>query len=113
MAKHLFTNCPVSAIGAATARFTAGSTRPIGGPLAPAQRRLWGLQVVESANIAAKTALVGDGTMAAVVDRNQARIYTTDSHSDYFIRNILVILAEERVALPVFRPAAFASVQLA
>jgi len=84
----------------------------IGGPLAPAQRRLWGLQVVESANIAAKTALIGDGTMAAVVDRNQARIYTSDSHSDYFTRNIFVILAEERVALPVMRPAAFASVQL-
>ena len=84
----------------------------IGGPLVPAQRRLWGLQVVESANIAAGTALVGDGTMAAVVDRNQARIYTTDSHADYFIRNIFVILAEERVALPVFRPAAFATVQL-
>ncbi len=84
----------------------------IGGPLAPAQRRLWGLQVVESANIAANTALVGDGTMAAVVDRNQARIYTTDSHSDYFIRNIFVILAEERVALPIFRPSAFATVQL-
>ena len=41
-----------------------------------------------------------------------ATIYTTDSHADYFIRNIFVILAEERVALPVFRPAAFASVQL-
>ncbi len=84
----------------------------IGGPLAPAQRRLWGLPVVESANIAAKTALIGDGTMAAVVDRMDATIYTTDSHADYFIRNIFVILAEERVALPVFRPAAFASVQL-
>jgi len=84
----------------------------IGGPLAPLQRRLWGLPVVESANIAANTALVGDGTMAAVVDRMDATIYTTDSHSDYFIRNIFVILAEERVALPVFRPAAFASVQL-
>jgi hypothetical protein len=37
----------------------------------------------------------------------------TDSHSDFFIRNIFVLLAEERVALPVFRPAAFAKVALA
>lgn len=85
----------------------------IGGPLAPEPRRLWGLRIVESENIAAGTVLVGDGTMAAVVDRHDARIYTTDSHSDFFIRNILVLLAEERVALPVFRPAAFAKVTLA
>jgi hypothetical protein len=41
-----------------------------------------------------------------------AQIYTTDSHSDYFIRNLFVILAEERVALVVFRPSAFAKVTL-
>jgi hypothetical protein len=50
--------------------------------------------------------------MAAVWDRMQAALYTTDSHSDFFIRNILVILAEERLALTVFRPAAFVEVTL-
>lgn len=75
--------------------------------------RIWGLPVVESENIAAGTALAGDGMMAAVVDREDTQIYTTDSHSDFFIRNILVILAEERIALPVFRPVAFAKVTLA
>lgn len=84
----------------------------LGGPTNAATRTLWGLRVVESQNIAALTALVGDGTMAAVVDRSAGRIYTTDSHSDYFIRNIFVVLAEERVALPVFRPAAFSKVTL-
>jgi HK97 family phage major capsid protein len=73
---------------------------------------LWGLSVVESENIAAGTSLVGDGLMAAVIDRMDATIYTTDSHSDFFIRNILVILAEERIALPVFRGEAFAKVTL-
>ena len=83
-----------------------------GGATAPLPRTMWGLPIVESDNIAAGTALVGDGQMAAVVDRNQGRIYTTDSHSDFFVRNLLAVLAEERVALPVFRPAAFASVGL-
>ncbi len=83
-----------------------------GGPTAPLPRRVWGLPIVESDNIAALTALVGDGTMAAVVDRNQGRIYTTDSHSDFFVRNLIAVLAEERVALPVFRPAAFCAVTL-
>jgi hypothetical protein len=51
--------------------------------------------------------------MAAVVDRQDARVYMTDSHSDFFIRNIFVMLAEERIAFPVFRAAAFAKVTLA
>jgi HK97 family phage major capsid protein len=84
-----------------------------GGPASPGVTRMWGLPVVQSENIAAKTALVGDGTMAAVVDRMQAQIFTTDSHSDFFIRNIFVILAEERLALAVFRAAGFAKVTLA
>jgi HK97 family phage major capsid protein len=74
---------------------------------------VWGLPIVASDNITAGTALVGDGTMAAVVDREDATIYTTDSHSDFFVRNLFVLLAEERVALAVFRPAAFAKVALA
>jgi HK97 family phage major capsid protein len=85
----------------------------LGGPTTPGQRTLWGLRVVESQNIAAGTSLVGDGTMAAVVDRSQGKIYTADQHSDFFVRNIFVILAEERLALPVFRPTAFAKVTLA
>lgn len=73
---------------------------------------LWGLPVVQSENIANNRALVGDGLMAAIFDRHDARIYTTDSHADFFIRNLIVILAEERLALAVFRPAAFAHVTL-
>jgi HK97 family phage major capsid protein len=84
-----------------------------GGPTGPGTGSVWGLPIVASDNITAGTALVGDGTMAAVVDREDATIYTTDSHSDFFVRNLFVLLAEERVALAVFRPAAFAKVALA
>ncbi len=84
-----------------------------GGPSSGAPDRMWGLQIVESENIAAGTALVGDGSMAAVADRRDAQVYVAHQHSDFFIRNIFVMLAEERVALPVFRPAAFAKVALA
>lgn len=85
----------------------------LGGPMNQFPNRLWGLQIVESENIAQGHVLVGDGTMAAVVDRRDAQIYMTDSHSDFFVKNIFVLLAEERVALAVFRPAAFADVELA
>lgn len=85
-----------------------------GGPAVNGQvGRMWGLPVYEDEYVAAGTAIVGDGSMAAVLDRNDAAVYTTDSHSDYFIRNILVLLAEVRLTLAVFRPAAFVVVTLA
>jgi len=84
-----------------------------GGPAAGFRRTYWGLPAVESMAVAEGQLLVGDGTAASVFDRMQAQIFTTDSHADLFVRNILVILAEERLALAVFRPAAFALVTLA
>lgn len=82
---------------------------PFGGTTVPT---LWGLRIVEDENIAAGTALVGDGRMAAVWDRMQSQIFI-DTIDDQFIRNMLTILAEERLALTVFRPQAFAVVELA
>jgi len=73
---------------------------------------LWGLRVVEDENLATGAVLVGDGRMAAVWDRMQAQIFI-DTIDDQFIRNMLTILAEERLALTVFRPQAFALVDLA
>ena len=73
---------------------------------------LWGLRVVEDENLTAGAVLVGDGRMAAVWDRMQAQIFI-DTIDDQFIRNMLTILAEERLALTVFRPQAFALVDLA
>ncbi len=37
----------------------------------------------------------------------------TDSHADFFIRNMVAILAEERVAFAVTRPTAFVKVDVA
>lgn len=85
-----------------------------GGPQSGATvARMWGLPVLEDEYVAEGTAVVGDGSMAAVVDRNDAAVYTSDSHEDFFIRNILVLLAEVRLTLAVFRPAAFVKVSLA
>lgn len=73
---------------------------------------LHGLPVVESENIAAGTSLVGDFTRAVLWDREQASVSVTDSHADFFIRNLVAILAEERVAFGVTRPKAFVKVTL-
>ncbi len=71
-------------------------------------RRLWGMTVVENIGVTAGNFLVGSGTDAAVFDRMDAQVFISDSHSDFFVRNIFTILAEERIALAVFRPSAFA-----
>ncbi|MFF2631964.1 phage major capsid protein [Microbacterium sp. NPDC058021] len=73
---------------------------------------VWGMPYVESEAIAAGVGLVGDYTKAVLWDREQASITATDSHADFFIRNLVAILGEERVAFGVTRPKAFVSVDL-
>lgn len=73
---------------------------------------LHGLPVVESETIAAGTGLVGDFRKAVLWDREQASVSITDSHADFFIRNLVAILAEERVAFGVTRPRAFVEIDL-
>lgn len=83
------------------------------GPFAPAGiRTVWGMPIVESEAIAAGTGLVGDFSKAVLWDREQASITVTDSHADFFIRNLVAVLGEERVAFGVTRPKAFVSVDL-
>lgn len=75
-------------------------------------RTVWGLPIVESEAIASGVGLVGDFRKAVLWDREQATITATDSHADFFIRNLVAILGEERVAFGVTRPKAFVSVDL-
>lgn len=71
------------------------------------QTRVWRLPVVETPNIAEGTFLTGAfGQAAQVWDRESASIRLSDSHADYFVRNAVAILAEERVALTVTVPSA-------
>ncbi len=71
-------------------------------------RTLWGLPVVESDAMPEGEFLVGSFRMAATVfDRELATIAVADQHADFFIKNMLAILAEERLALAVSRPKAF------
>lgn len=72
-----------------------------------------GLPVIESQNIAAGTALIGDFTKAYLYDREQTTVYATDSHADFFIRNLIAVLAEKRLGFGVQRPGAFLKLDLA
>lgn len=83
-----------------------------GGPTQVGVPVLWGLPVVEDEDVTAGLGFVGAWNMGVIWTREQARILMTDSHSDFFIRNILVLLAEMRCAIGWLRPAAFVEIDL-
>ena len=75
------------------------------------ESRLWRLPVVETAAITEGTALMGSfGIGATLYDRMEGNIRVSENHSDFFVRNAIAILAEERIALAVKRPESFCTV---
>jgi HK97 family phage major capsid protein len=73
--------------------------------------RLWGLPVVATNAITQGTVLVGDFQRGSVIhDRQNATIRLTDSHADFFTKNLWALLAEERIAQSILRPNAFVEV---
>lgn len=82
------------------------------GPFAglEALRQLWGTRAVVSKAVPQGTQVVGDFTEALIGDRMQASMYMSDSHADYFLRNILTMLFEQRLSFGLRVPQAFVSV---
>jgi HK97 family phage major capsid protein len=72
---------------------------------------VWGTPVAVTPSIVANTALVGAfGTMSQVFRKGGIRVEASNSHQDFFIKNLVAIRAEERLALAVYRPGAFGKV---
>ncbi|TNE75539.1 MAG: phage major capsid protein, partial [Gammaproteobacteria bacterium] len=89
-------------VGASDDRYVVGNPREMGQP------RLWGLPVVITNSITSGTFLVGAFDIGAQIwDREDATIEVSRENSDNFVKNMVTILAEERIALTVYRPGAF------
>lgn len=70
--------------------------------------RIWGKRVVATNSIASGTFLVGAMTMGAQIwDRMDAAVQISYEDGDNFKKNMATLLAEERLALTVYRPSAF------
>lgn len=90
-----------------TLKDTAGNYI-IGDPAAQLQARVWGLPVVATQAMTVDKFLVGAFQLGAqIFDRQDARVEISTEDSDNFRKNLVTILAEERLALAVYRPEAF------
>ena len=83
----------------------------LGDPQGVAQPRLWGLPVVETQAMTIDTALIGAfRPMAQVFDREEANVVIATENEDDFVKNMITVRAEERLAMAVYRPEAFVKI---
>jgi len=76
---------------------------------------IWGLPVIVTPAIVAKTILIGNFALGGIVFRHTSglSIAATSSHQDWFTKNLTCVRAEERIALAIVRASAFGKVVLA
>jgi HK97 family phage major capsid protein len=84
-----------------------------GGPFSLINPPIWGLPVIESEAVTPGTAWVAAWNWGVIYDREQASVQATDSHADFFVRNLVAILAEMRAGFAIWKPAAFCKITLA
>lgn len=77
-------------------------------PQSLAQPGLWGRPVVTTPAMTADEFLVGAFQMGAqVFDREQANVVVATQNEDDFVKNMITIRGEERLAMALYRPEAF------
>lgn len=82
-----------------------------GSPSEAGVERLWGLPVVATTAATENTGLTGDFQLYSEIYYKQGiMIKVSDSHSDYFIKGKQAVRADERLALVIYRAAAFCTV---
>jgi HK97 family phage major capsid protein len=82
-----------------------------GSPSDEAADRLWGMTVRQTTGITEGTALVGAfRPHAEILRREGITIRMSDEHASFAIENKVLLIAESRLGLAVYRPSAFATV---
>lgn len=90
-----------------------GSNIPASGQVNGAVDYIWQKPVVVTTAVSAGTALIGTRSAAQVWRKGGLTVEATNSNEDDFLKNLVTIRAEERLALAVYRPTAFTEVRLA
>jgi len=80
----------------------------VGDPQAQLMKRLWTLPVVDTQTMQAGKFLTGAFKMGAqIFDRMSIEVLVSTENEDDFVRNMITVRAEERLAIAVYRPTAF------
>lgn len=75
------------------------------GPFGSGPSTIWGRpRIVVPALTGLNKFILGDFSTCVLWDREQAGITVTDSHADFFVRNLVAVLAEARAAFGIFNP---------
>jgi HK97 family phage major capsid protein len=91
-----------------TAKATDGHYLMVSMPTVRAADSVWRIPVIVSNAMPADTFLIGDWTLGAVIyDRESVSVRVSESHADYFVKNGVAILAEERYTLAIPLPKAY------
>lgn len=85
---------------------------PASGQVTGAVDYIWQKPVVVTTAVGAGTALIGTRSAAQVWRKGGLTVEATNSNEDDFLKNLVTIRAEERLALAVYRPVAFTEVRL-
>lgn len=88
-------------VGSSDDRYVVGDPSRLMAP------NLWGLPVVVTNSISAGTFLIGSSQGAEIKDRQDAMVEVSRENSDNFVKNMVTVLAEERLTLVVYRTEAF------
>lgn len=92
----------VRKVGAGDDRYVVGDPRNFSVP------RLWGIPVVVTNSMTAGNVLVGAFAMGCEIkDRKISSVEVSREHSDNFTKNMVTVLAEERIALVTYRTESF------
>lgn len=98
---------PTDWFGIETTKTTYGEY-VIGNPKDGTDPRLWGLPVVETPAMTTGKFLVGAFKLGAqIFDRMDARVEISSEDGNNFVKNLVTILCEERLALAVYNTLAF------
>jgi HK97 family phage major capsid protein len=82
-----------------------------GSPSEAGPERIWGQQVVKAQAMPEGTALIGDfANFSELATKKGITVKVSDSHAEFFKEGKQAVRADMRVALVIYRPAAFCSV---
>lgn len=83
-----------------------------GSPTMPVPPALWNALVVPTSSVPVGEALTIDTAFTTVLDRESPSVLLSNSHKDYFTRNLVLILGELRAGLEVLDTAAINKMSL-